>query len=146
MAIALLSGPNDPSQLQNALNALITTLNGMIGGTPGGPGVVTALQSGTTGSNLPTSGLVTLASTVAGAAYVLPNPTPGILGQTVQLVTISTKSQTVAGRFNSGNTKLTFKTTRGTGGSETFQSAILTALSTALGWAITSLSGTVKST
>lgn len=140
--IPLFSGPQDPSQLDALLNQVITWANGAItGSSPTG----SAVTAGTTAVSLPTFGVVTLSSTVASAAYTLPGPTNAQIGQTVSLVTVSTKTQTVAGKFNNANTKLTFKTTRGAAGVEAWQAATLTALSTTLGWGMTGSVGTVRS-
>lgn len=144
--IPLFSGPQDPSQLQNLLNQVLTTIGGYVAPLPGQSGPITPIQAGTTSANLPASGLVTLSSTVASAQYTISRP---ILGQTVKLVTITTKAQTVAAptgvTFNKGNTKLTFKTTNGAAGVEVWQAAELTALSTSV-WALTGSIGTIKST
>lgn len=142
-ALPLLTGPQDPSQIDALLNALIIAVNPVITGVTPAAQPVTA---GTTSANLPNYGLVTLASTVASAAYVLGRPVPGV---PVELVSITTKSQTVTilggGTFNKSNTKLTFKTTNGAAGAEVWQAASLIGLTTSV-YAITGLSGTVKST
>lgn len=138
MALPLFSGAQDPSQLENLINQVITYLNnGFSGATPQTVPVV----AGTTSANLPANGTVTLSSTVASAIYTLTAP---VRGQTVALVTVSTKSQTVRGLFNNGNTALTFKTTRGAGGREVWQAVTLRGLSTAA-WGIIGMSGTVLS-
>lgn len=139
--IALLSGAQDPSQLNNVVNSLIGQINGYVtGATP----TISPVVTGTTSANLPNFGVVILGSTVAGATYVLSRP---VVGQSVQLVSQSTKSQTVtilaAGTFNKSHTKLTFKTTTGT---TALQQAISLVGETTSIYAITGAAGSVKST
>ena len=145
MAIALLSGPNDPSQGQNNINALITSINGYVGGTPGGPGVSQAIQVGTTGANLPVSGVVVLST---GSAYTLPKPTAAQLGQQVTIIMGSTKTATVAGNFFSTKTKMTFTSTAALTTVQRLPGITLIANSTAAttAWKAISMIGTVKTT
>lgn len=141
--IPLFSGPQDPSQIENLLNQVIAQANGAItGSSPTGQQIV----AGTTAANLPTFGVVTLSSTVANAAYTLPGPTNAQIGQTVELVSVSTKNQTVAGKFVGSKTKLTFKSTAALASAIRLPAVTLTAISTALGWANTGMVGTVRTT
>lgn len=142
-ALPLLTGPQDPSQIDALLNSIILAVNPVItGATP----AAQPITSGTTSANLPNYGLVTLASTVASAAYVLGRPVPGV---PVELVSITTKSQVVTilggGTFNKSNTKLTFKTTNGASGVEVWQAVSLVGLTTSV-YAIVGANGTVRST
>lgn len=140
MAIALLSGPQDPSQLNNTINALIGSLNGYLNGsTP----VSSPVVNGTTGATLPDYGIVTIST---GTNYVIQRPLPGVQ---VEIITQSTKQMFVTvlggGTFNKNKTKLTFKTTNAAGGANVQQSAILTGLTTSI-YSISSVVGSVKST
>lgn len=139
MSIALLSGPQDPSQLESTINSLINSLNGYLFGTSA---QTASVVNGTTSANLQAYGVVILASTVAGAQYKLPPP-PAI-GQSVRLVSKSTLSQTVtltSGYFFSNRTKLTFKTTN-VGVPEAIE---LVGRSSTI-WAISAAAGNVKCT
>jgi hypothetical protein len=141
MAIALVSGPQDPSQLDNLINSLIGSLNGYLtGSTP----LTVPVVNGTTGANLPNSGVVTI-STATGN-MVLSRPIPG---QEVDIITQSTKSMTVTilggGTFNKTHTKLTFKTTNAAGGANVQQAVSLVGLTTSI-YGIKAVIGTVKST
>lgn len=137
--IALFSGPQDPSQLENLLNQIILATNPYVTGTSPIPSFVT---TATTAANLPAFGTVILGSTVASAAYVLPAP---VKGQSVELVTQTTKAATVtlaSGTFNKNHTKLTLKTT--TGNTVLQASVQLTGLSTSV-WGITGFAGSATS-
>lgn len=141
--IPLFTGPQDPSQLDALLNQVIVAANGAItGSSPTG----SQLTAGTTAANLPTFGVVTLSSTVANAAYTLPGPTNAQLGQMVELVAISTKSQTVALKYNTTKTKLTFVSTAALATAQRLPAVTLFAASTTRGWVATGMVGSVKST
>lgn len=136
--LATQSGPQDVSQLQATVNALTVAINGLLSGTTP---IVSALVNGTTSAILPAYGKIILASTVAAAAYKLAAPVPG---QTVKLISKSTKSQTVtlvSGNFVDTRTKLTFKTTN----VGIPQSIELIGLSTAV-WGVSGAAGAVKCT
>lgn len=139
--IALITGPQDPSQLDNSLNSLIAQLNGYLtGSTP----LVNPIVAGSTTGSLPTSGVVTLGSSGAAhsATYSLPRPTAAQIGQSVQLITTTTNSQLVTGLFNKSHTKITMKTTAG---NTVLQAAVsLVALSTSA-WGITGFAGSATS-
>ena len=138
--LALLSGPQDPSQLDATINILIESLNPVLAGTSP---VLSNVVTGTTSATLQGFGTVILGSTVASAAYVLAAP---VRGQQVELITQTTKACTVtlvSGTFNKTHTKLTLKTTTGTTALQ--QAVTLTGLSTSV-WGITSAAGSVKST
>jgi len=103
MAIALLSGPQDPSQLDAVINSLINSINGYVGGTTA---LTAGITPGTTSADLAAFGTVTLTSTSATASYLL---SPPALGQTVTIVATlsSTGNQTVA----IDSTSVTYNTT-----------------------------------
>lgn len=141
MSIALLTGAQDPSQLNNTVNALIVQINGFVNGTTPTP---IPVVNGTTAANLPSYGVVTI-STGTGN-YTLSRPIPGV---EVDIITQSTKAMTLiiagGGTFNKGNTKMTFKTTNGAAGVEVWQAAALVGLTTSI-YGIVAVSGTVKTT
>lgn len=140
MSIALLSGPQDPSQLDAVINSILAQINPVLNGSVP---TQSAVVNGTTLANLPNFGVVTIST---GTNYVLGRPVPG---QEVDLITQSTKQMFVTilggGTFNKGNTKMTFKTTSGAGGAEVWQAASLVGLTTSI-YGIKSISGTVKTT
>ncbi len=137
MTIALLSGPQDVSQLDSILNGIINQINaGLTGTTP----LTSPVVTGTTSAALPANGTVLLGSTTAGAAYTMSAP---VRGQTVRLINGSTKNCTIAGLFNKTKTKLTLTSTTG---AKIAQMAVsLVGLSTAA-WGVSAVAGLVKST
>ena len=140
--IALLSGPQDVSQLDSIINTLISSINPVLAGTVAVPQLVTA---GSTTGNIPSFGQVTLNSTTRTAGttgrYKLPAPIPG---QQLILTSISTVQATVSGLLERGKTKLTFKSTAALASAK-LPSAILTALSTSA-WGVSASFGNVAST
>ena len=135
--ISLLSGPQDPSQLDATINQIITTINGFL---TGSSALTSAVANGTTSANLPSSGIVVLASTHASAAYTMSAP---VQGNTVMLVNGSTQNYTIAGKFNKTHTKLTATSTSGAKIAQI--AAILGGLSTSA-WGVMAAAGVLKST
>jgi hypothetical protein len=141
--IALLSGPQDPSQLEALLNQLITQMNGyFLGTTP----EVLPVTKGTTSTPLPGFGSITVNSTTRTAGttgrYMISAPVPG---QTLSITDLSTVTATITGLFARNKTKLTLKSTAALSAGGKLASVILTGLSTSA-WGITSGFGNVATT
>lgn len=137
MTIPLLSGPQDPSQLDNLLNQLIIQINGYVSGTT--PQTV-QISTATTSAAIAASGTVILGSTVSNALYAMAAP---VKGQTVRLITNSTKGARIGGLFNKTKTLITLLTTAGAKLAQ--PAVVLTGLSSSA-WGISAVAGNVKST
>lgn len=145
-SIATLTGPQDPSQLDNIVNQIILAVNGYVTGVT--PEVV-VVSAGSTAGNLPTAGAVTLNSTTRTSGttgrYTLPAPTAAQIGQQLSLTSLSTVQATVTGKFEKIKTKLTLKSTAALSAGAKFPSVMLTALSTSA-WGVIAGFGNVAST
>lgn len=116
--IALLSGPQDPSQLDAQLNTVITNVNGYLLGLTPTYNLVSAVTSSSTATIQNGYGYLELNSTRA-KTYKVAAPQPGIEPLYVFNNKKSTAGQTLAisstntSKFilnNATNTQLTFKT------------------------------------
>lgn len=140
--IPLLTGPQDPSQLDQVINALIAQINPVLAGSVAVPQAVTA---GSTTGTLPNFGQVTLNSTTRTSGttgrYKLPAPVPGYQ---LFLTSLSTVQATVSGLFERSKTKLTLKSTAALASAK-LPSVFLTGLSTSA-WGVTAGFGNVAST
>ncbi len=107
-AIPLLSGPQDPSQLENVVNTLITQLNAALTGVSPTNGIT----ANTTGQAIAGVGNVTINTTTRATTstgrYTISAP---VAGRTVGIKNLSTIKATITGLFERGKTKLTLSST-----------------------------------
>lgn len=104
MAISLISGPQDPSQIDNTLNGLIVQINsGFSGSTPG-----TSPSAGSTSVAITGYGIVTVNTTTRAAGttgrYSLAAP---VAGRSISIKNLSTSAATITGLFERSKVKLT---------------------------------------
>ena len=144
MAIALLSGPQDPSQLDATINALITAINGY---TSGSTPLVTPVTAASTATAIsPSAGQVTVNTTTrtAGTTGRYSLTAPAFVGQTIKITSLSTVKATITGAFERSKTKLSLSSTAALA-STNLASVILTAQTTS-SWLINSGIGKIAST
>ena len=126
--IALLTGPQDPSQLDATINQLIEAINPFLNGvTP----ILGPVVAGSTAANLAASGTVQLNSTTRAAGttgrYTLSAP---VRGQVVFLKNLSTSQAFVTGVFERSKTKLTLAKSTAALATAKLPGVILAAVST----------------
>ena len=143
--IPLLSGPQDPSQLNASLNALIEQINGYVTGT-GGSFITSPVSAASTGTAISaTAGQVTVNSTTRTAGttgrYSLAAPQ---LGVTLKITSLSTVKSTITGSFERSKTKISLSSTAALA-SANLPSVILTGLSTSA-WGLSASIGKIAST
>jgi hypothetical protein len=112
MAISLLSGAQDPSQLQASINALITSVNAYLGGT-GGNVMTVPVSAASTATNISaTAGVVTVNTTTRTAGTTgLYNLAAPVAGVTLKITCPSTVKARITGLFARSKTKITLSTT-----------------------------------
>lgn len=140
MAISLLSGPQDPSQLDAVVNNLITNINSYVAGTS--PLAVPVSAASTASAISASAGQVTVNTTTRTAGttglYTIAAP---VAGQTVKITCPSTVKARITGLFSRSKTKLTLSTTAALATAK-LPSIILTGLSTSA-WGLTAAYGSV---
>src|ERR1051325_3451788 len=142
MAISLLSGPQDPSQLDAVINSLINSINAYLAGT-GGSVITVPVSAASTGTAIAgTAGKVTVTTTTRPAGstglYTSAAPVPGV---EVEITCPSTVKPRITGLFARSKTKLTMSTTASLATAK-LPSIILTARSTSV-WDLTAAYGSV---
>lgn len=144
-SIPLITGPQDPSQLNSTINALIESINGFTSGTAGSFITTPVSAASTAASIAATAGQVTVNSTTRTAGttgrYTLAAPQIGV---TLKVTSLSTVKSTLTGLFERGKTKISMTSTAAIGLTN-LPSVILTGLSTAA-WGVTAGIGKVLST
>lgn len=144
MGIALLSGPQDPSQLDAVVNQLIENINAYLAGTGGSVITVPVSAASTATSISPTSGQVTVNTTTrtAGTTGRYTVTAPSAAGQVLKITSLSTVQATITGAFSRSRLKVTMKTTAALTSAAKLPSMILTALSTSQ-WMVSASYGNV---
>ena len=139
--IPLISGPQDPSQLDATINVLIGQINGNLSGQS--PAITVIAQS--TAGSIAGYGEVTINSTTRTAGttgrYTIATPVPG---RQVVISSLSTVKATITGLFARGKTKLSLTTTASIATAK-LPSVILRAISTSA-WTVAASFGPVTST
>lgn len=139
--ITLLSGPQDPSQLENTINTLIVALNGALTGQSPTNGV--SAQS--TAGAITGYGSVTLNTTTRTAGttgrYAIAAP---VAGRTQIIKNLSTVKATITGLFERGKTKLSLTSTAALA-SANLPGVMLRGLSTSA-WAVVAQTGKILTT
>jgi hypothetical protein len=142
MAISLLSGPQDPSQLDAVINSLINSINAYLAGT-GGSVITVPVSAASTGTAIAaTAGKVTVNTTTRTAGttglYTIAAPVAGVQ---VEITCPSTVKARITGLFARSKTKLTMSTTASLATAK-LPSIILTGRSTSV-WDLTAAYGSV---
>lgn len=139
--LSLLSGPQDPSQLEASLNTLITQLNGALSGSAPTNGIT----ANTTGQPIARFGNITINTTTRATTstgrYTISAP---IAGASVVIKNLSTIKATITGLFERGKTKLTLSSTAALA-SANLPGVVLRGLSTSA-WGIVSQTGKILTT
>lgn len=139
MTIPLLSGPQDPSQLEATLNTLIVQLNAQLTGST--PASTPSAQS--TAASIAGFGTVTLNTTTRAAGttgrYAIAAPVPG---RTVALKNLSTSQAIVTGLFERSKVKLTLAKSTAALATAKLPGVMLRAISTSA-WALIATYGPV---
>jgi hypothetical protein len=142
MAISLITGPQDPSQLDAVINGVIVQVNNQFSGQTASVSV--SAQS--TLSALSGYGAVTVNTTTRTAGttgrYSIAAP---VSGRVMTISSQSTVPATITGLFNRGRTKVTLKTTAALTAGAKLPSVILRGLSTSA-WAVAASFGNVATT
>ncbi len=137
--IPLISGPQDPSQLDATINSLIVSLNGALSGSAPTNGITAA----STASAIPGYGSFTLNSTTRAAGttgrYSIGAP---VAGRVVNLKNLSTSAATVSGLFERSKIKLTLAKSTASLATAKLPGVILRGLSTSA-WALQAVYGPV---
>ncbi len=142
MAISLLSGAQDPSQLNNQVNALITSINAFLTGS-GGSVMTVPVSAASTATNIAaTAGVVTVNTTTRTAGTTgLYNVAAPVAGVTLKITCPSTVKARITGLFARSKTKLTLSTTASLATAK-LPSIILTGRSTSV-WDVSASYGAV---
>lgn len=139
--ISLISGPQDPSQLENTINTLIVSLNNTLTGVTPAQGVT----ANTTGQTIGGLGNVTINTTTRATTstgrYTIAAP---VAGRQVVIKNLSTIKATITGLFERGKTKLTMTSTAALG-SANLPGVILRGLSTSA-WGVVAQTGKILTT
>ena len=136
--ISYISGPQDPSQLENYLNQVITAVNAvLIGSTP-----ASTPTAQSTAQTIAGYGVVTVNTTTRTASstgrYTIAAP---IAGRQVIIKSLSTVKATITGLFERSKVKITMSTTASLATAK-LPSVILRAISTSA-WALVGAYGPV---
>ena len=139
--IALTSGPQDPSQLEAQINALITSLNSYL---TGGTAITSSVSAASTGTAIAAAaGQVNLNSTTRAAGttgrYTIAAP---VAGYTITLKNLSTSAALITGLFERSKTKLTMAKSTASLATAKLPGVLLRGLSTSA-WAIIGTYGPV---
>ncbi len=139
MAIALITGPQDVSQLDSVLNGLIVQINsGFSGATPGA-----APSAGSTSVAITGYGTVTVNTTTRAAGttgrYSLAAP---VAGRNLAIKNMSTSAATITGVFERSKIKLTLAKSTAVLATAKLPGVMLRGLSTSA-WAIVASYGPV---
>lgn len=142
MAISLISGPQDPSQLEALLNSLIVQINNTNNGTtPANP-----VSAASTASSISGGGAVTVNTTTRTAGttgrYSIAAP---VSGRMTVISNNSTVKATITGLFSRGRTKISLTSTASLAAGGKLASVILRGISTSA-WAINASHGNAACT
>lgn len=144
--ISLITGPQDPSQLDALLNTVINSANAFLTGIGGNVLTVPVSAASTATAISPTAGAVSLNSTTRTAGttgrYSLTNPS--YAGEMLRIKNLSTVKAVITGAFERSKTKLSLSSTAALA-SCNLPGVILTALSTSA-WGISASTGKILST
>lgn len=143
MTIALISGPQDPSQLDALINQLIGNVNSFLTGS-GGNVLTTPVSAASTAAAIAaTAGAVTVNTTTRTAGTTgLYNVAAPVAGVTLKITCPSTVKARITGLFARSKTKLTLSTTASLATAK-LPSLILTGRSTSV-WDVTASYGAVS--
>lgn len=139
MTIALLSGPQDPSQLDAVLNGLIVQINnGLSGATPSA-----SPSAASTGAAIAGYGTITVNTTTRAAGttgrYAIAAPVPG---RALAIKNLSTSQATITGLFERSKVKLTLAKSTAVLATAKLPGVMLRAISTSA-WALIATYGPV---
>lgn len=143
MAISLITGPQDPSQLDAIVNALIVQINNTLNGTTPASSV-SAASTASAISGIGSAMTLNTTTRTAGTTgrYSISAP---VNGRTITLSSNSTVKATITGSFSRGRTKISLITTASLAAGAKLPSVILRGISTSA-WAIAASHGNASCT